>query len=58
MSCIRPERPLIRGGIALLFAAAILVSPLSPIAASLALPVMTLRKKKKLRKAPPRPERY
>ncbi len=29
MSCIRPERPLIRGGIALLFAAAILVSLVS-----------------------------
>ena len=42
----------------LLSAAAILLSPLSPIAASLALPVMTLRKKIKLRKAPPRPERY
>ena len=43
---------------AILSAAAVLLSPFSPIAASLALPVMTLRKKKKLRKNPPRPERY
>lgn len=41
-----------------LSAAAVLLSPLSPIAASLALPVMTLRKKKKTRRSPYMPERY
>lgn len=41
-----------------LSAAAILLSPLSPVVSSLAIPVMTLRKKKKLRMSPPRPERY
>lgn len=43
---------------AVLSAAAILLSPLSPVAASLAIPVMTLSKKRKLKKAPYRPERY
>lgn len=41
-----------------LITAAVLLSPLSPIAASLALPVMTLLKKKKDRRAPHLPERY
>ncbi len=41
-----------------LSAAAILLSPLSPIAASLALPIMTLRKKAKKRRSPDLPERY
>ena len=43
---------------AVLSAAAILVSPLSPVAVSLALPVMTLLKKKKNRRSPILPERY
>lgn len=42
----------------LLSVAALLVSPLTPIAASLAVPVMTLLKKKKIRRSPYRPERY
>ena len=43
---------------AVLSAAALLLSPLSPVAASLALPVMTLLKKKKIRRSPILPERY
>lgn len=38
--------------------AALLLSPLSPIASSLALPVMTILKKKKSRRSPVLPERY
>ena len=42
----------------ILSVAAALLSPLSPIAASLALPVMTLLKKRKNRRSPVLPERY
>ena len=41
-----------------LSAAVVLLSPLSPVAASLALPVMTLAKKKKNRRSPYLPQRY
>ena len=41
-----------------LSAAAVLLSPLAPFAASLALPVMTIRKKQKHRRSPVVPERY
>ena len=41
-----------------LSAAAVLLSPLSPVAVSLALPVMTVLKKKKNRRSPVVPERY
>jgi 3',5'-cyclic AMP phosphodiesterase CpdA len=56
-----PPAPQSRAGDVLMIvlsAAAVLLSPLSPIAASLALPVMTIRKKKKNRRAPQTPERY
>lgn len=42
----------------ILSVAAALLSPLSPVAASLALPVMTLLKKRKNRRSPVLPERY
>ena len=44
--------------IALLTAAAVAISPLSPVATALAVPALALKKKKKLQSSPYRPERY
>ncbi len=43
---------------AVLSATAVLLSPLAPVAASLAVPIMTLKKKSRIKRSPYRPERY